>query len=217
MLSVRAFTFNAFEENTYVLFDETRQAVIVDPGCYDRPERAQLDGFIAEHNLKVVALVNTHGHIDHVLGNAHVKEKYNVPFFAHPADESTLRSVKVYAPLYGFQHYSEVLPDQKLVEGTQFRFGNQVMNVLFLPGHAPGHIGLHHPGQQVLVAGDVLFQRSIGRTDLPGGDLDTLLHSIRQKLFVLPDETVVYPGHGPTTTIGEEKVHNPFCALAPNT
>jgi glyoxylase-like metal-dependent hydrolase (beta-lactamase superfamily II) len=213
MLSIQVFTFNAFQENTYVLYDETHEAVIIDPGCSDRGEERALGDFISRQQLIPKYLLNTHCHVDHVLGNYFVQQTYRVPFLMHRLDEPTLRSVKLYAPLYGVNTYQETLPDSFLEEGDQVVFGNQQLKVLFLPGHAPGHVGFYHQAEKQLVAGDVLFQHSIGRTDLPGGNFETLIDSIHQKLFTLPDEVVVYPGHGPTTTIGEEKVSNPFCAL----
>lgn len=213
MIRVHDFTFNPFEEKTYVLFDETREAVIIDPGCYDREEQEELASFIAAEKLTVKLLLNTHCHIDHVLGNFFVKQRYEVPLLINSVEVPVLRSVKSYAPNYGFPGYQEVLPDSLLAEGTPVKFGQSQLDVLFLPGHSPGHVGFFAPEQRLLIAGDVLFYHSIGRTDLPGGNTDTLLKSIHQKLFQLPDDVVVYPGHGPTTTLGEEKVSNPFCAL----
>ncbi len=213
MLTIRTFTFNGFEENTYVAYDETREAAVIDPGCYSKEEQEELVAFIEAEQLTVKVILNTHGHIDHVLGNYFVKRKFNVPLYIHPAELPVLKSVRSYATNYGFGGYQEVLPDEFLEEGVPLRFGNASLNVLFLPGHSPGHVGFYVPAQKILIAGDVLFYRSIGRTDLPGGNTETLLNSIHQKVFHLPDEVVVYPGHGPTTTIGEEKVQNPFCAL----
>lgn len=213
MIRIQSFTFNPFEENTYVVFDETKEGVVIDPGCYEKEEEAALKNFIEKEGLTIKYLLNTHCHVDHVLGNAFVKQKYQVPFLIHEKDEAVLRAVKVYAPSYGLAHYHEVLPDGYLNEGDIVSFGTTKLNVLFLPGHAPGHIGFYDEASKSLLAGDVLFERSIGRTDLPGGDFNTLIQSIHKKLFVLPDDVTVYPGHGSTTTIGEEKVYNPFCAL----
>lgn len=214
MLHIQPFTFNALAENTYVVFDETLECVIIDPGCYDREEKAELAEFIDSEKLIVKYLLNTHGHVDHVLGNAFIKDKYKVPLLIHTEDAATLRSVSVYAPMYGFQNYQPSEADQFLKEGDTITFGNISLKVLFLPGHAPGHIGFYEATEKIILSGDVLFDSSIGRTDLPGGNFQTLMHSIRQKMFLLPDETVVFPGHGPTTTIGKEKVSNPFCALS---
>jgi hydroxyacylglutathione hydrolase len=213
MLKIKSFTFNPFYENTYILYDDSLAAIVVDPGCYDTHEQAELDHFIALNALKVQSVVLTHAHIDHVLGAAYVKRKYNVPLIMHELDVPTLRSVAVYAPNYGFAAFESVTPEQFVQEGDTIALGQEELAVLFVPGHAPGHIALVHQEQKICIAGDVLFQRSIGRTDLPGGDYDTLIRSIRTKLFNLSDDTVVYCGHGPSTTIGDEKRHNPFCAI----
>jgi hydroxyacylglutathione hydrolase len=214
MIKVQSFTFNPFGENTYVLYDETGEAVIIDPGCYEKKEEEELKAFILSKNLTVKLLLNTHCHIDHVLGNHFVKHQYKVPFLIHPVEVEVLRSVKVYAANYGFPQYHEVLPDGMLQEGQRISFGNSTLDVLFLPGHSPGHVGFYQPAQKFLISGDVLFYRSVGRTDLPGGSSDTLLASIHNKLFTLPDDVVVYSGHGPKTILGEEKNENPFCALS---
>ncbi len=214
MIQIQTFAFNPFSENTYVVFDQTGEGVIIDPGCYETEEKTTLAKFIEDEGIKIKYLLNTHCHIDHVLGNDFVKEKYKIPFLIHPKEEPVLKSVKAYAPSYGFAQYHEALPDQFINEGDKVLFGNIVFQVVFLPGHAPGHIGFYDSDSKSLFSGDVLFQQSIGRTDLPGGDHNTLIKSIHQKIFTLPDEVVVYPGHGDTTTVGEEKVSNPFCALS---
>ena len=212
-MEVKSFEFNPFAENTYILYDETRECVIVDPGCSNRDEENELFEFIESHALKVMSVINTHCHIDHVLGNWAVKNRYGVKLFIHPLDEVVLKSVKAYAPNYGFHSYQEADVDGFLNEGETVSFGNQSLNILFVPGHAPGHVAFYHPGEKILIGGDVLFLNSIGRTDLPGGHHQTLINSIRQKLFSLPDDVVVYPGHGPTTSIWFEKRTNPYCAL----
>lgn len=212
-MRIHSFTFNAFQENTYVLWDATGECVIVDPGCYDAAERKELTRFITANRLTAKLLLNTHCHIDHVLGNSFVRDAYGVPLLIHRDDEPVLRSVKAYAPNYGFANYQEVLPDRWLSEQEFVSFGTTTLSVFHLPGHSPGHVGFYNASELVLVAGDVLFRSSIGRTDLPGGDFDTLITSIHRKLFVLPDTVTVYPGHGPETTLGEEKASNPFCAL----
>ncbi|HEX8531612.1 MAG TPA: MBL fold metallo-hydrolase [Cytophagales bacterium] len=211
MVHIKIFTFNAFSENTYVLYDDTRQGVIIDPGCYDRSERDALAAFIAGEKLEIKHLLNTHGHVDHVLGNAWVKRTYGVKLLVHPLDEQTLRAVQVYAaPMYGMVAYEPSEPDGYLEEGDQVTFGNTTLDVLFVPGHAPGHIAFFHPGQRFCIGGDVLFQGSIGRYDLPGGNQQTLIGSITEKLLPLGDDVTVYPGHGPQTTIGRERKYNPF-------
>jgi hydroxyacylglutathione hydrolase len=212
-MKIQQFEFNPLQENTYVLYDDTRECVIIDPGCYDAVEQEELAAFIRDNKLEVKALWNTHCHIDHVLGNAFVKRTYNVKLWIHPADEPVLKAVSSYSSNYGFHRYEETTPDEYFQEGQTVSFGSQNLKVLFLPGHAPGHVGFYHEAGKVIIAGDVLFYNSIGRTDLPGGNFNTLIQSIQQKLFRLPDDVTVRPGHGPETTIGYEKRTNPFCAI----
>lgn len=210
-MKIATFTFNPFSENTYVLYDDTLECAIVDPGCYTKAEKEELQQFIEEHNLKVVMLLNTHCHIDHVLGNKFVADTYKVPLQIHQDDLSTLRAIPAYAPAYGMPQYEEQLPSEEyLQDNSTLTFGNTSLQVLFTPGHAPGHVVFYNEAEKAVIGGDVLFQRSIGRTDLPGGDFDTLIHSIKTRLFTLPDDITVYPGHGPATTIGAEKQFNPF-------
>ncbi|WP_242928009.1 MBL fold metallo-hydrolase [Pontibacter vulgaris] len=209
-MKVTCLTFNQFQENTYLLYDDTKECVVIDPGCYEKHEQQQLKNYIEQNNLKVVRLLNTHCHIDHVLGNKFVADTYNVPLEIHKDDLQTLRSVPAYAPVYGFPMYQEILPEAYLKEGDTIKFGNTELQVIFAPGHAPGHVVFYNELKKICIGGDVLFQQSIGRTDLPGGDFDTLIQSIKTKLFTLPDEVTVYPGHGPETTIGYEKKYNPF-------
>jgi glyoxylase-like metal-dependent hydrolase (beta-lactamase superfamily II) len=213
MLQIKSFVFNPFQENTYILFDETKDCVVLDPGCYERFEQDEMVQFIEDNKLSVKLLLNTHGHVDHVLGNAFIKEKYKVKLHIHAKDEPVLKAVKVYAPAYGLHQYHEALPDVYLEEGMKVKFGNQELVVLFVPGHSPGHVAFYNSAAKVIIGGDVLFMNSIGRTDLPGGNSTMLIESIHQKFFTLPDDVVVYPGHGPETTIGVEKRTNPFCAL----
>lgn len=213
MLQVEKFVFNPFMENTYVLFDSTSECIIVDPGCIEKEEEEQLATFIESRKLVVKKLINTHCHIDHVLGNAFVKHRYNVDLFIHPIEEPMLKAVKSYASNYGFFQYQESVPDHFINEGDVVEFGSQKLEVLFVPGHSPGHIALYDRQDKLLIAGDVLFENSIGRTNLPGGDFNTLISSIHQKLFTLPDDVKVYCGHGPETSIGFEKRTNPFCAI----
>lgn len=214
MIQIKSFTFNPFMENTFVVFDETGACVIIDPGCYEPYEQKELTDFIAQKNLNVVKLLNTHCHIDHVFGNEFVKRKYDVKLYVHEKDEATLRAVPTYAPAYGFNNFESSTVDEYLEEGKDVTFGNTSFEVLFVPGHAPGHVAFVHHESKTIIGGDVLFQGSIGRTDLPGGDFDTLITSIHEKLFPLGDEYTVYCGHGPSTTIGTEKKSNPFCAIA---
>jgi hydroxyacylglutathione hydrolase len=209
-MTVSGFTFNAFSENTYLLHDASGQCAIIDPGCYSRAEQEALRNFIEAQKLEVVLLLNTHCHIDHVLGNQFVVDTYKVPFLIHEADLATLRSVPAYAPSYGLPSYSPAEPTGFLTPETPVRFGNTELEIRFAPGHAPGHVVFYHSPTATVIGGDVLFQGSIGRTDLPGGDFDTLIQSIKTQLLTLPDEVTVYPGHGPATTIGVERRTNPF-------
>ena len=213
MIRIQSFVFNPFQENTYVLSDDTNECVIIDPGCYDEAEKRELTDYISDNDLTVRMLWNTHCHIDHVLGNDFVKQKYNTALYIHQTEEFVLNAQKILAPHYGLQHYHEAKPDFYLKEGDVVKFGKQTFVVLFVPGHSPGHVAFYNEQEKIVIAGDVLFQSSIGRTDLPGGDFNTLINSIHQKLFTLPDDVTVYPGHGAETTIGSEKRTNPFCAL----
>lgn len=209
-MQVTSFTFNGFAENTYLVYDNTKECIVIDPGCYDKQEKKTLENFVRANDLKVRKLLNTHGHIDHVLGNKFVADTFGVSLYNHPKDLDTLRAIPAYAPVYGIMNYEELLPAGHFEENDLICFGETKLKVLFTPGHAPGHVVFYNEEEKICIGGDVLFQRSIGRYDLPGGNLETLLHSIRTKLFTMPDEVTVYPGHGPATTIGEEKKFNPF-------
>ncbi len=213
MMTVRSFVFNPFQENTYILFDETRECVVIDPGCFEESEKKELSDFIESQKLKVQLLLNTHCHVDHVLGNYFIKEKYKVNLLIHESEVAILKAVSAYAPSYGLFNYDEATADGYLQEGDTIRFGNQILDVIAAPGHSPGHVVFYHDNEKILIGGDVLFYNSIGRTDLPGGNHEELIKSIHQKIFTLPDKVKVFPGHGPETTIGFEKRTNPFCAL----
>ena len=210
MITIQSFTFNPFSENMYILYDETKQALIIDPGCYTQPEKDELAKFISETGLKPVKLLNTHAHIDHVLGNNFVAGKYGLKLEMHEADADLLRSAPVYGQMWGIKPEPSPEPSAFLNEGDVVHFGNSKLDVLFTPGHCPGSITFFSSDEKFAIVGDVLFYGSIGRTDLPGGNHELLIRSIREKLFPLGDDMVVYPGHGPSTTIGFEKQHNPF-------
>lgn len=210
MVQVQTFVFNPFSENTYLLHDETGEAIIIDPGCYDRSELNELVAYVDTHSLKPVQIVNTHAHIDHVLGVAALKRKYGIPFALHKLEEPVLKAVKSYASNYGFSTFEEPEIDTFIREGETIEFGNTSLKIIFVPGHAPGHVAFVSDADKLVIGGDVLFRMSIGRTDLPGGDHATLLRSIREQLFTLPDDYQVYAGHMEPTTIGFEKKHNPF-------
>lgn len=210
MLHIKCFTFNPFQENTYLLYDDSGESALIDPGCHTASERRELEEFIVKEELKVTQLLNTHCHIDHVLGNAWAIKKFNLNLKIHPNEVPTLKSVEVYAPNYGFHGYESSEASEFLVEGDEISVGKEKLKVIFVPGHSPGHVVFYHEASQQCMGGDTLFRGSIGRTDLPGGNHRLLLDKIKSQLFTLPDATVVFPGHGPETSIGFEKIHNPF-------
>ena len=211
MISIKSFTFNPFQENTYLLSDETNECIIIDPGCYERHEKNELLSYITDENLKPTRLLNTHCHIDHVFGNKLISETYNLGLEMHKLDLPVLESVEQVAHVYGIPNVDESpKPSSFLDEGDKVKFGNSELDILFCPGHAPGHIVFVSHEQKFVIGGDVLFYGSIGRTDLPGGDHQTLIDSIKTKLFTLDDDYEVYSGHGPKTSIGFEKLNNPF-------
>lgn len=195
------------------MLDDGRDAIVVDPGCSDREEEHELETWLRENGLTPSRLVLTHAHIDHVLGCAWMHERYNLCPTMHRADLPLLHAAERQGRMYGVPCTMPPDPEEFLGPGDRVTLGDEVLDVLFVPGHAPGHIALWHPQQRFVISGDVLFQRSIGRTDLPGGSMDTLIKSIHEQLFPLGDDVVVHCGHGPDTTIGEEKRLNPFAAL----
>lgn len=211
MASVVSFTFNPFEENTYLVVDDNNECVIFDPGCSDHREKDLLKAYISSEGLKPVRLINTHCHIDHIFGNAFIAETYGLPLEIHEGELQVLNTAPQVAMMYGIPYPDpSPAPGAFIEAGTVIEWGNTRLKVLFTPGHSPASISFYCEEDQFLIAGDVLFYESIGRTDLPGGDHATLLKSIREELFVLDDAVKVYPGHGPGTTIGHEKRHNPF-------
>lgn len=214
MIQLKIFTFNPFYENTYVLYDETRECVIIDPGCSNSKEESELSDFIEQKELKPVKLLNTHCHIDHILGNLYVTEKYNLELETAKAEEANLIAADVYAEQFGMKAPKSPKVKTDLKEGDSVTFGNSKLKVISAPGHSAAHIVFYAEEDEFIIGGDVLFRESIGRTDLPGGDFNTLIRSINEKLFVMDDKITVYPGHGPSTTIGYEKKHNPFLAEA---
>jgi glyoxylase-like metal-dependent hydrolase (beta-lactamase superfamily II) len=210
MLTVKSFEFNPVQENTYVLSNEKDACCIIDPGCYFGNERITLREYIEQAGLSPKFLLNTHCHLDHIFGNKFVYDTWDLPLHLHEKEKPVLDDAPAAGLRWGlpFENYRGELVFLK--EGGLVSLGEDELKVLFLPGHSPGSIGYYCEAQQFVIAGDALFRGSIGRTDLPGGDHDTLLRSIRENLWVLPDEVVVYPGHGEPTTVGYEKAHNPF-------
>jgi hydroxyacylglutathione hydrolase len=213
MLNVRTFTFNPVEENTYVLYNEQNLCCIIDPGCYFPEERDKLKIFLEKTGLKPFLLLNTHCHLDHVFGNKFIHDTWGLTLHIHEREKPLLEL----APASGkawqmpFENYEGPLIFLK--EGDEIKLGNDKLKILFTPGHSPGSVCFYNEAGGFVIGGDVLFNGSIGRTDLPGGDYDTLINSIQTRLFTLPDDTKVYPGHGPMTTIGFEKMNNPWVKL----
>lgn len=210
MISIHSFTFSPIQENTYVLFDETKECVIIDPGCYDSFERSTLEDFISKNELHPVKLLNTHCHLDHIFGNAFVCEKYKLKPEFNKLDQPVFDAFKASASMYGLNADPSPPAGNYLKEGDVINFGTSSLEIVFTPGHSPGSITFYNRAEKFMIAGDVLFYGSIGRTDLPGGNYETLISSIKTKLFPLGDDLKVYSGHGPETSIGFEKKNNPF-------
>jgi len=210
MAKVQFFTNNPYQENTYILFDETGECVIIDPGMETASEQNAVVNFIRANKLKPVLLLNTHCHIDHVLGNKFIFDQYGLKPQFNIGELPLLEAVVSYAPGMGIRYEVSPIPDEYLPETGTITFGNTELTLIFAPGHSPAHLCFYDKKDNILIGGDVLFRNSIGRTDLPGGDFQQLMKNIEEKLLVLPDDCTVYPGHGPHTTIGFEKQTNPF-------
>lgn len=211
MITIKKFVCNPYQENTYLLYDEQGACAIIDPGMYGEQEQREFVDFILSNDLKPELLLNTHCHIDHVLGNHFVHEQYGLLPLFHQDELPLLVEVQQYAPQMGFRYDVSPIGERFLSSSdTVIAFGAHSLQVIQAPGHSPGHVCFYHEEQGFLIGGDVLFNNSIGRTDLPGGNHEQLLESIRTQLYILPDVTIVYPGHGPETSIGQEKRTNPF-------
>lgn len=210
MASVKSFANNPYQENTYILFDETGECAIIDPGMYTSAEQNLVVNFINTNGLKPVMLLNTHCHIDHVLGNKFIFDLYGLKPRFNIGEKDTLEAVVAYAPAMGFRYEVSPLPDNYLPESGTISFGQTDLDLIFAPGHSPAHLCYYDVKTNYIIGGDVLFKGSIGRTDLPGGNFEQLIKNIEHKLFVLPDNCTIYPGHGSETTIGYEKQYNPF-------
>ena len=211
-MKIEKFTFNPFAENTYVIYDErTKDCIIIDPGCYESNEEKILLNFILSNKLVPSKLINTHCHIDHIFGNNFVMKNWNVELFFHKKEEELLSQSKNIAKSYGFENYKlSPKADKFIDENDNISIGNEKLKIFFTPGHSPGHICLYNKKHNILISGDVIFMNSIGRTDLPGGNYKTLIDSIKTKIINLPEETNIFCGHGPSTTLIKEKINNPF-------
>jgi glyoxylase-like metal-dependent hydrolase (beta-lactamase superfamily II) len=213
MLTVKAFSFNPVEENTYILYNEKKECCIIDPGFYFPSEREKFKGFIEETNLQPTLLLNTHCHLDHVFGNKFVHDTWGLSLHIHEKEKQMLDLAPASGEMWQlpFENYEGELIFIKETSGI--KIGNDELEIRFAPGHSPGHVCFYDEADGFAISGDVLFHGSIGRTDLPGGDFHTLINSIQTQLFTLPDETKIYCGHGPMTTVGFEKMNNPFVKL----
>lgn len=212
MLKIKKFIFNPFDINTYLVIDDSKECAIIDPGCSDDEEREELTAFIRDNGLRPVHLLNTHSHIDHIAGNHFVSEKYGLPLRASFKGIRFTEHSKEGAAVFGFEHITFIPPEKDLAEGDVIPLGPSKLEVAETPGHADGSVCFISHDDKFVISGDVLFYQSIGRTDLPSGDYDLLISSIREKLFTLGKDYKVYPGHGPATTIGFEMTGNPFLA-----
>jgi hydroxyacylglutathione hydrolase len=210
MLQVKVLTFNAIQENTYVLYNEFNECIIIDPGCYSDEEKAELKSFIDANNLLPKMLINTHYHLDHVFGNKYIAESYSLTLHIHKDEEAVLEMAPASGLMFNFPFDNYQGGFIYLKEDDIISLREDSLKVVEAPGHSPGSICFYCEKQKFLIGGDVLFYQSIGRTDLPGGSHEDLITNIKTKLFILPDDVKVYPGHGPATTIGEEKKHNPY-------
>lgn len=210
MLKIQQFTFNPVQENTYVIFNEKGACAIIDPGCYFDNEYKELTDFILSNNLAPKCLLNTHCHLDHVFGNKRIAELYKLQLQMHPNEKKLFDYAPASGEMWGLPFENYEGPVVYFNEGDQIRLDGDILEILLTPGHSPGSVSFYNKEGKFVIAGDVLFRSGIGRTDLPGGNFDTLISSIRNKLFTLPDDVTVYSGHGPETTIGEEKISNPF-------
>jgi hydroxyacylglutathione hydrolase len=210
MLQIAAFTFNPFQENTYVIINEKKECWFVDPGMQGEHEVQQMLNFVTNEKLIPQQIINTHTHIDHILGIKALQDQYKIPFGMHEKDMPVLHNAKGSAMMFGFELKEAPQPDFFIKEQEPLALGEDLLEVRFTPGHSPGSIIFYHAAGGWVISGDVLFQGSVGRTDLPGGNMDILMKSITEQMYTLPESTVVFSGHGPQTTIGHEKQYNPF-------
>jgi hydroxyacylglutathione hydrolase len=210
MLQIQSFTFSPFQENTYLLYNENKRGIIIDPGCFEIHEKSALQEYIAKNGIVLERLLLTHGHIDHILGNKFIFDTYGLLPEMHEADLPFIELQMASAQRFGLNTEQSPLPKQFIEENTTISFYDDTLEVIYTPGHSKGSISFYCKQQNFIINGDVLFYRSIGRTDLPGGKYEELIKTIKEKLFQLPAETIVYSGHGPATKIGEEISENPF-------
>ena len=209
-MKIACLPFNPIQENTYVVWDDTRECVIIDAGNSSPREDAALDNFIAQEGLKPVLAANTHGHFDHTMGVEHLRQRYGIPFALSGKDRFLLENAATSGAVFGVKIGTMPPVDRDLDAEEEIRFGRTALPILRTPGHTPGHVAFYEPQSKALFTGDTLFRESIGRTDLPGGDYSWIMRSILDVILPLGDEVHVYPGHGPETTLGHETLYNPF-------
>ncbi len=210
-MKVDVLVFSAFQENTYIVHDESGSCVVIDPGMLDKSEKDFFDGFIKRHNLKIEKVINTHCHLDHVFGAQYVVDTYKVPFYCHADDIFLLNQAKIHAQMYGLPFNDEpVTVSGDITDGEIIKFGHSELEARHIPGHSPGGVVFYSAEDKFVIAGDVLFKRSVGRSDLPGGNHEQLIAGIVKNLLSLPDDCVVFSGHGSSTTIGDERLYNEF-------
>ena len=214
MLSIESLVFNSFQVNTYLVSNEKGDCVVIDPAFYSPDEILSFDRYVSSKGLTIIGQLNTHCHVDHVLGVKHMQTSYGCPLRAHPEELSLLKNAPLMGEVFGLKVEAIDGIDQPIADEESIPVGSNALRSILVPGHSPGSISYYPPESAFLVTGDALFEGSIGRTDLPGGDYDTLISSIRKRLLTLPPETRVYPGHGDPTTIGKEALNNPFLSMA---
>lgn len=210
MIQIKAFYFNDLRECSYVLWDQTGECVFIDPGCYSESEKERLVKFVEANSLKPVKLLNTHGHFDHIMGNAFVAGKWNLETYIHASDKPHLARAQQYREMFGYKIEQPPLNTVDVTDGSEVKFGESTLKVIHTPGHTKGGVCYYSESDKFVITGDSLFSGSIGRTDLPGGDYEELMESLLEKILKLGEDYTVYPGHGPATTIGHEIATNPF-------
>lgn len=210
MIEITTFVFNPFQENTYVVWDSSGECAVVDAGNYSAADDRKLSDFISRNSLRPVVAVNTHGHIDHILGTGYVADTYGVPFALHGEDRFLVDAAPEHARLYGFEAGNIAKPTLDISPERKITFGDTTLEVIHTPGHTPGHVCLFEPHSRTLFTGDTLFRESIGRTDLPGGDYSWIMRSILERILPLGGDVRILPGHGPESTLGHEALYNPF-------
>lgn len=213
MLSIETHVFNSFQVNTYLIKDEKDNCLVVDPAFYTSEEIAEFDRHIISSGLKIKGQINTHCHVDHVLGVLHIKRKYGCPLRAHPNEALLLKNAPLQGDMFGMQVEAIERIDEPLEDQDHIALGGHILTAILVPGHSPGSLAFYSPEAAFVITGDALFEGSIGRTDLPGGDYETLINSIQSRLLSLSPDTTVYPGHGASTTIANEAANNPFLTM----